>query len=86
MKVNVSLDDELLKKVDEFADEYYLSRSALIALALKQFISADEVKKAIKELSVSMSRIAESGSVSDEDQKKLSDLMTFCKVLSGRAG
>ena len=86
MKVNVSLDDELLKKVDEFADNNYISRSALISLALQQFISADEVKKAIKELSVSMSRIAVFGSVSDEDRKRLDELAAFCKVLSGRVG
>ena len=86
MKVNVSLDDELLKKVDDCADEYYLSRSALISLALKQFISADEMKKVLKELSVSMQHIASTGTVSDEDRKQLGEIVTVCNYLSGRVG
>lgn len=86
MKINVSLDDDLLRRVDSYADENYLSRSGLISIALAQYLSADDLKKAIKDLSISMNAIARSGSVSDDDRRKLEEIVTVCKYLSGIEG
>ena len=36
MKVNISLDDELMKRLDDYADRNYMSRSGLISLACTQ--------------------------------------------------
>ena len=33
MKVQISIDDELVKRVDNYADKNYLTRSGLISLA-----------------------------------------------------
>lgn len=43
MRVNINMDEELVKKVDEVAKKMYVSRSSYIAFAVSQKIQADEV-------------------------------------------
>ena len=42
MRVNINMDEELVKKVDEVAKKMYVSRSSYIAFAVSQKIQADE--------------------------------------------
>jgi metal-responsive CopG/Arc/MetJ family transcriptional regulator len=43
MRLNISMDEELVKKVDEAAAKMHVSRSAYIAFAVSQKIQADEM-------------------------------------------
>ena len=43
MKVNVSIDEELMARIDRYADENYMSRSGLITLACTQYLNQFEV-------------------------------------------
>ena len=43
MKVNITLDDELMARVDRYADENYMSRSGLISLATTQFLNQYDI-------------------------------------------
>lgn len=70
-KIQISLDDELLKRVDTYADDNYMSRSGLITLAATQFLNMNEVTKAIVSLNAAMQRIADTGKVDDETMKEL---------------
>ena len=38
-KINISIDDELLKKADNFAKKIYTSRSGLISIALVNYMN-----------------------------------------------
>ena len=38
-KINISIDDELLKKADKFAKKIYTSRSGLISIALVNYMN-----------------------------------------------
>lgn len=42
MRVNINMDEELVKKVDEVAKKMYVSRSSYIAFAVSQKIQTDE--------------------------------------------
>ena len=42
MRVNINMDEELVKKVDEVAKKMYVSRSSYIAFAVSQKIQLDE--------------------------------------------
>lgn len=42
MRVNINMDEELVKKVDDVAKKMYVSRSSYIAFAVSQKIQADE--------------------------------------------
>ena len=41
-KINISMDDELLKRVDEMATALYTNRSAYISMTIAQVINAQE--------------------------------------------
>ena len=83
MKVQVSMDNALVQRVDQYADDNYMSRSALVTLALTQFLNAQEVTSAVKDMAICIRKIADTGEVDSETQQKLSDLERRCKVLVG---
>jgi metal-responsive CopG/Arc/MetJ family transcriptional regulator len=83
-KLNISVDDELLRRVDDYADEHYMNRSAVFSLAATQLLNSERAVKAVFDIALSMRKIADSGCISDEDKQKLSEFETFAKVLTGK--
>lgn len=81
MKVQITLDDELMKRVDAYADENYMSRSGLLSLAVTQYLNAAEVTKAIKEMAVCVRKIADNGTVDHETMEQLEDFERLSKML-----
>lgn len=73
MKVSISLDDELISRIDRYADENYMSRSGLISLACSQFLNQNEVVCALKDVSIAMRKIADNGTVDHETMEQLED-------------
>lgn len=81
MKVQITLDDELMERVDAFADENYMSRSGLLSFAVTQYLNAAEVTKAIKDMSLCMRKIADTGKVDEETQRQLEDFERLSNML-----
>lgn len=81
-KINISIDDCLLEKIDRLADENYTSRSGFIALGMTDFVNNREMVSAIKSMSVSMAKIASQGSVDDETMKELEMFQALCGMLA----
>lgn len=85
MKVQISLNDDLLARIDKCAKENYLNRSAFLSIASTQYLNSLEMVSALRELSVCMRKIADTGIVDDETTSKLSDLERVVSMLSGAA-
>jgi metal-responsive CopG/Arc/MetJ family transcriptional regulator len=83
-KINVSIDDKLLERVDTFADENYMSRSGLISLACTQFISTNELMSLIKEMAFNIRKIADTQKIDDETIKQLESFELMAKMLVGK--
>lgn len=83
MKLQVSLDEELVKRIDTYADNNYMSRSGLISLACTQFLNSADVITAVNNLSVAMSKIADTGHIDSDTQKQLEDFERLSKMLVG---
>lgn len=81
MKVQITLDDALMERVDAYADENYMSRSGLLSLAVTQYLNAAEVTKSIKEMAVCMRKIADNGTVDHETMEQLEDFERLSKML-----
>lgn len=81
MKVQISVDDELMKRVDAFADDNYMSRSTLFTIAVTQYINAQDVTRAIKEMAVAMKKIADTGKVDHETMEELEDFQRLANML-----
>lgn len=83
MKVGLSIDDELMKRIDDYADDHYMSRSAFVAQACSQALNAYEVQCSINSMAVSMRKIADMGSVDDETLKELENFERLVQLLTG---
>lgn len=81
-KVQISVDDELLKRIDNYSDRNYLSRSGLITLACSQYLNQAEVVTAVKDMALCMRKIADAGTVDDETQKQLEDFERLAQLLT----
>lgn len=84
MKLQISLNDDLLQRADRFAEDNYLSRSGLISQALVQYLNQNEYILAVKDLSVAVRKIAEIGTIDDECMKQLEEFERVVQVLTGR--
>ena len=82
MKVGITIDDELLKRIDSFADANYMSRSGLLSVAATQYLNALEVQSAIKDMSLAMRKIADTGKIDHESMEQLEDFERLAKLIA----
>lgn len=80
-KVQISIDEKLLDRMDTYADDNYLSRSGLITVAVSQYLNAADVTQCIKEMTIAMKKIAETGKVDHETMEQLEDFERLSKML-----
>lgn len=77
MKVTISINDDLLSKIDNFAKENFMSRSGFLALASRNYLLQNETLDTMKSLRTALNKVAESGSV---DPESASDLENFNRI------
>lgn len=82
MKVNITLADDLMNRVDNYASANYMSRSGLISFAVTQFLNQSDVIMCIKDMSLAMRKISDTGIVDKETIKQLEDFQRFAEVFT----
>ena len=82
-KINISLDDNLLERMDRYAEDNYMSRSGLVSISVAQYLNANEVMTVVKDMSLAMRKIADSGTIDSETEQKLEDFERISKMLVG---
>ena len=80
MKVQITLDDELMKRVDAYADENYMSRSGLLSIAVTQYLNTKEMIGAITRMGIAMEKIADKGEIDEQTQHELEDFQRICAL------
>lgn len=83
MKVNISVNDDLMKRVDEYAERNFTNRSAVFSQSANQFLLAQSIPQALGELTVAFKRIADNNEIDDESKKTLNEFMYLAKLLGG---
>lgn len=83
MKVQISIDDDLLRRLDGYANKNYMSRSGLVTLACTQFMNTQEAVLAIKDISLAMRKIADSGEIDEESKQQLADFERVAQMFIG---
>lgn len=81
MKMQISLDEKLVERIDNYADENYMSRSGLISLACTQYLNSADVVRVVKEMGIAINKIADMGGLDDDTQKQIEDLGRTMKFL-----
>lgn len=80
-KVQISIDDKLLERVDKYAEANYTSRSGLISLATTQYLNSNEVLLLVRDMALSMRKIADNNCVDDETMEKLQDFERLSRMM-----
>lgn len=83
MKVQISMDEELVRRIDKQADALYMTRSGYIASACAQTLNATEMMVAIKDVSLAMRKIADTAQIDEESRNQLEDFERMVKLISG---
>ena len=80
MKLSISLDDELVKRIDDFADKNFTTRSGFITSACTNYLGSLEALQAVKDmavatkdLSIAYKKVADTGAIDEELLKQLED-------------
>lgn len=80
-KVQISMEDNMLQRLDEYADRNYTTRSGAIAYACSQMMAAEEMRRAISTMALAMKRIAESNEIDAQSKADLEQFQMLAKVL-----
>lgn len=82
MKLSISLDDNLVQRIDSFAKGNSISRSGFLAMASTQYLNQMQVLSSMPEIVQVMKTAAANGMIaSKEDIQKLTDFEDQCKML-----
>lgn len=69
-KLQITMDSELLKAVDDYCDKNFMNRSWMISNACLQVVNTQKMIDSISMISIALQKCAELGTV-DEDTRKL---------------
>ena len=89
IKVHFTVNEQLLGKIDSFAEKHYMTRSAVITYACTQIINAEEIKEIFKEMNVTLQSLSKAVQanpdyvMSEEDAKKFEEIQLALDMLSG---
>lgn len=81
-KVQISIDDNLLSRIDKYAHDNYTSRSGLISLGMTEYLNTKEVIGLVKNMSFAIRKIADNNVVDDDTLKQLEDFERICKIIT----
>ena len=83
MKVNISVNDDLIKKVDDYAERNFTNRSAVFAQAVNKLLLEDSIPQALGEIALAFKRIADNNAIDEESKKELEKFMYLTQLLGG---
>ena len=84
MKVNITLNDELLEKIDKKADDMFMSRSGFIALSCTEKLQNMEAIEMLGQMTTAFKAIAATGTVDEETQVKIGAIVELFDGIYGR--
>lgn len=82
MRVNMNMPEKLVARLDEYAHENYMARSAVMCQACDQFLMAQEAKKLFKQMTLLLRKMTEAETIDEQTKKQLDELESICKMFT----
>lgn len=79
-RVTLSINDELLTRIDSYAKTNYMNRSSVISFATNQFLIAHEMQSLMVEMKRAMQKIAENGMVDESQKEQMDKFLVMCEL------
>lgn len=83
MKLNITMNDDLYARMEEYASRNYYNKSTLISVALTDYLNSKQMITAIKDMSVAMQQIASSHEISEEAKAELERFELLASMFTG---
>jgi metal-responsive CopG/Arc/MetJ family transcriptional regulator len=84
VKVQISVDRDVLDRIDDYCNQHYMSRSGFLAFSASQVISSEETVKLLKQMNGLLSRVAETGKMDDQTRADLDKLSRVVALFGSR--
>ena len=81
MKINITVPDELLERVDNYCEANYLKRSTVFQWGVAQLVNQREAVQALSSMAMTLRKIAEEGKIDEETQRELADFERVCQLI-----
>ena len=80
-KINITIEKDLLDDMDDYCEKNYFTRSALVSYSLVQVINQQKVIDSLRDASIAVRKVAETGVLDDESKKTLNDFEAVAKIM-----
>lgn len=84
MKVNYSIDDDVVARINENADKLHMSRSCFVSLACCTYMNSLEMQRAVSEMAICMRRIADNNEIDEQSKSELEHFAALAELLNIR--
>ena len=79
-KLQITMDDELLKELDYFCEKNYMNRSWFISNSVMQIINQQKMIDAITNVSIAVRKAAETGVINEDTKRELESFEVLTKL------
>lgn len=85
VKVQISIEEDLLRQVEDYCDRNYTNRSMLISQSLVQVLNQQKMIDSLANVSIAVRTCAEKGGKMDEETvREIETFETLCKIFMGK--
>lgn len=84
IKVQITLEEDLLNQVDDYCDKNYMNRSWLISQSLVKVLNEQKVIDSLANISVSIRSVAETGVLDEDTKREFEKFEALCKIFMGK--
>lgn len=82
MRVNMTINDDLLARIDTYAKANFMSRSSVVGFACNQFLVQHELQSLLVDMNRAMRKIADEGNLDDEQLKQIEQWNSMMRLLT----
>lgn len=80
MKVQLTLNDELIERIDRFNESHYMTRTGFVTMACVQYLAQQEMFELLKDMRKCVNAIKDNKELT---QEQLDELQGFAELLDG---
>lgn len=70
-KLQITMDSDLLRSVDDYCDKNFMNRSWMISQACLQLVNHQKMIDSIRDLSLSIKKCVDLGQIDDETKRQM---------------
>lgn len=83
VKVQITMEDDLLEMLDNYCDKNYMNRSVAISQAVSQVVMQQKLIDSLTDLTYAIKICSEKGEIDTETQTKIKEFEILAKMVTG---